>query len=69
MKPEASARASLCALLRHDLEAMRRMDAEHSYGFHLDPTRLARLVAGWDSGKKELFAALQAFSGWLLNDL
>ena len=159
MKPEAAARASLCAVLRHDLEALRRMDAElaflpalapqigtfrdwaaagyllhnlynalensfeqisrtfenhvvevsrwhrelldkmfleipgvrpavltetlrpllhdlrgfrhlfrHSYDLQLDASRLARLADGWNSGKKELFAALQVFSDWLLSD-
>jgi hypothetical protein len=53
--------------LLHDLLGFRHL-FRHSYDFNLDPARLARLSADWNSAKKELFAALQAFSDSLLID-
>ena len=51
--------------LLHDLRGFRHV-FRHGYDFSLDSARLAGLVASWNSRKKELFAALQAFSDRLI---
>ena len=57
MNPDFPARASLAAVIRHNLEAIQRMDG--------DLDRLLGLVEGWKMQKEPVFRAFEAFIQWL----